>query len=110
MIVAITAPNASADSAPESRFGRAPYFLIFDEMNTISMVENIYAGSSGGVGPQAVTLLIKKGVKTVITGKIGENAKVALEEAGIAVYSYGNALTVREAFEKFRKDELVRIK
>ena len=110
MIIAITAQNSSTDSLPESRFGRAPYFLIVDDNNTISALENTVAGASGAVGPKAVALLINKGVKTVITGKIGENARIALEEAGITVFSFGDSTSVKEALEKFQKNELTQVK
>lgn len=102
MKVAITAESNQLDAKVDSRFGRCPYFLIFDtEKNSFEPVENPNAQFSGGAGIQSGQLMASKGVEIVLTGNVGPNAFKVLEAAGIKVVT-GIFGTVSEIIEEFK--------
>ncbi|MBP1928485.1 putative Fe-Mo cluster-binding NifX family protein [Methanolinea mesophila] len=102
MKIAIPSRGTSPDSAPDDRFGRAPFFAVIDtESGEFSTIENAAADASGGVGPQAVGLLSRLNIKVVIAGRIGGNALVALKEAGIEVVEQEMNGTVRGICESY---------
>ena len=56
----------------------------------------------GGAGPEAVRQLASLGVRTVLTGQLGPNAKTALETAGIkAVTGLKGSETVKKAVSDY---------
>jgi len=102
MKIAIPSKGTTLDSAPDDRFGRAPYFALIDtETRKFTSIENTAASAPGGVGPQAVGVLSREGVQVVITGRIGGNALTALKEAGIEVIEQELAGTVGDICEKY---------
>jgi predicted Fe-Mo cluster-binding NifX family protein len=97
MKIAIPSKGTTLDSAPDDRFGRAPYFAVIDTENRkFTSIENTAAAAPGGVGPQAVGMLSREGVQVVITGRVGGNALTALKEAGIEVIEQELSGTVKD--------------
>jgi predicted Fe-Mo cluster-binding NifX family protein len=108
--ICITAQQPDLDGPMETRFARAPYFiLVDDETHEWKAVENELAQGSGGVGPRAVQLLAGKGVRTVITGQLGGNAMAALQAAGIETYAYRDSGSARDALASFKEGKLSRL-
>lgn len=110
MIICITSEGNSLDSKVDQRFGRAQYFIFYnDETSQFEAVENENVAGTGGVGVQSGQLVAEKKVETVLTGSVGPNASQTLESAGIDVVLNveGN---VKEAIERFKKGELKPIK
>ena len=102
MKIAIPSKGKTLDSAPDDRFGRAPYFAVIDtESRKFTLIENTAAAAPGGVGPQAVGMLSREGVKVVIAGRVGGNAHNALKEAGIQVVEEEMSGTVKDICRKF---------
>lgn len=109
MKICITAQGPTLDAKAEERFGRAPYFIFIDLDNEgIEVLENQFAAGAGGVGPKSAQLLIDRGVKALISGQVGGNAREALVAAGIAMYSYRGNGTARDAYEQFKNNTLER--
>jgi predicted Fe-Mo cluster-binding NifX family protein len=107
MKICITAKGTTLDSPTEERFGRAPYFIILDsESGAFEAIRNPFAEGEGGVGPKAAQLLIAQGVKALVSGQVGGNAREVLAAAGIAMYSYRAGGPVRDAFDRFTKNTL----
>jgi predicted Fe-Mo cluster-binding NifX family protein len=101
MKIAISSTEASLDAPIDEQFGRCPCFLIVDEEGSVSrVVDNPHADRGSGAGIQAARMLAESGVSTVLTGRCGPNACVALAAAGIAVVTGCNG-TVRQALERF---------
>jgi len=106
MKVCVSATSDSLDSPVDLRFERSPYFIIMDlETMQFEVIPNPVSSVLGGAGVQAAQIIAGKGVKAVISGKVGPNAFQALSVAGIKIIkgAYG---TVREAIEKYKRGEL----
>ena len=106
MKLCITSTGTSLDSNVDPRFGRCPYFIIYDtEDNTFESIENASREAMGGAGIQAGQLVASKCTGAVITGNFGPNAFRVLQAAKIKMYS-GVSGTVREAIEKYKSGQL----
>ncbi|MDK2974900.1 MAG: hypothetical protein PWP08_1271 [Methanofollis sp.] len=110
MKLCVTAKANDVDALAEERFGRAPYFAIFDEESGAeTTVQNAGAAGAGGVGVRAAQTMVDNGVKVLITGQIGGNANAALSAAGIEVYEYRAGGSVKDAVAAYRAGKLSRI-
>ncbi len=90
------------------RFGRAPTFTIVDiddegRILSVRVVENPGAKAGSGAGIRAVQKLVDLGVEIVVGPSPGPNAYMALQQAGIKIFSLPG-LTVKEAFERVLKE------
>ena len=93
----------------DGRFGRSEY-LCFLDLETLegTCEENTLRDGQGGVGIQLAQNLVRRGVKAVITGRVGPNAADVLDAAGIPVYS-AEGQTVKQAGEGLRQGLLTQI-
>ncbi len=107
MKIAVSAQQDSLSSPVDPRFGRAPFFIIYDtdtdSHEIISNAENVTAGQGAGI--QAVQLVAGHNVEMVISGRVGPKAFVALGTAGIRVASWQQG-TVSEAIDLARDNRL----
>jgi predicted Fe-Mo cluster-binding NifX family protein len=86
MKVAISAVGPTLDAGIDPRFGRCQQFIIADpDTGDYEVLTNSSAMSGGGAGISAAQMIIKAGVKAVITGNCGPNAHQVLSAAGIKV-------------------------
>ena len=108
MKVAVSASGRDLESPIDPRFGRCAAFLIVetDDMG-FEAFDNENASLGGGAGIQSAQLVASKGARAVITGNCGPNAVQTLIAAGIGIY-VGQAGTVREGVERFKRGELTR--
>ena len=88
MKIAISATTREVLEMMDSRFGRAPYFLIFD---TQQRAWEIYANEKNAAlghsaGMQAARTLKTYGVNVVITGEVGPKALEVLRSDGVKIY------------------------
>jgi predicted Fe-Mo cluster-binding NifX family protein len=110
MKIAVTTTYPELDSAIDSRFGRAAYFIVVDvETLAWQAYPNPAATTSGGAGTQAAQYIANQGAQAAISGDFGPNAYSALNAAGIAMYLLGDCRTVREAVTQFKADQLVQV-
>ena len=104
MKIVISSSGPDMDSAVDPRFGRAAYFLIV-ESDTGELIESIdnsvgrEAAQGAGIG--AAAMVAEKGVKVVLTGRVGPKAMDVIERANIRVVADASG-TVRDAVERFR--------
>ena len=107
MKIALTISEKSENSTVDSRFGRAPYFLIFDdetgEKKIIDNSQNLNAMQGAGI--QAAQNLLKENPDVLITGNVGPKA-FKLLSSKVKIYTGAAGLKVDEAIEKFKKGEL----
>lgn len=90
-------------------FGRAPFFLFYDDQTDESEIaENFAAQATGGAGTKAAQFTADKGTGVVITVRCGENAAAVLKAAGIKIYrsAGGSAEENIKAFSEGKLSEL----
>ena len=88
MRVGITAIANNYKEMMDGRFGRAPYFLVFDTQGkTWTAHENsAIAGLDHGAGIQAAQFVEKLGINALITGIVGPKALQVLRANKIKIY------------------------
>ena len=103
MKIAITTSGNDLNGQLDSRFGRAPKFLIYDlEANTFEVVDNEQnLNAAQGAGIQSAQTIARLGVKALLTGHCGPKAFRVLAAAGIKIYNT-SAATVAEALDQYR--------
>jgi predicted Fe-Mo cluster-binding NifX family protein len=106
MKIVVSSTGVDLDSTVDPRFGRAA-FLLFVDSDTNTLIEAM-DNSQGrdaaqGAGISAAALVADKGVKAILTGRVGPKAMPVVEKAGIQVVSDVSG-SVREAVEQFRLD------
>jgi len=107
MKVALTTSGNDLAAPLDSRFGRAPKFLIYDlEAKTFEIVDNEQnLNAAQGAGIQSAQNIARLGVKAVVTGHCGPKAFKVLKAADIKIYNTV-AATVTEALNQYRDGKL----
>ena len=107
MKVCFTSTGQAVTDEVDPRFGRARFFIIYDEESgeceAVDNQQNMNAASGAGV--QSAMNVIELGCKVVVSGHIGPKAMGVLKEADIRV-AVGAEGTVAEAIEQFKAGEL----
>ncbi len=108
MKIAITALEGNSKSMMDARFGRAKFFMIYDQdTKEWTAVPNQAVEAAHGAGPLAVQTLSDNNVNMLITGNgPGGNAARGLQTAGIEVYLCKDDSTIEEVLGAFEKGEL----
>jgi predicted Fe-Mo cluster-binding NifX family protein len=107
MKVAFTTSGNSLDAPLDSRFGRAPKFLIYDlDANAFSVIDNQQSLSAAqGAGIQAAEKVARSGARSLVTGHCGPKAFRVLRAAGVKIFN-SDAPTVAAALEQYRAGQL----
>ena len=107
MKVLFTTSGQALEAPLDSRFGRAPVFLIYDMgRDTFEVVDNgKNLDAAQGAGIQAAQSAVRLGASCVVTGHCGPKAFRVLSAAGVQIYNT-DAPTVAEALERFRSGKL----
>lgn len=107
MKIAIPAESAGHDPAVSTSFGRAAYFLVYDEeTGSIQTLENTAAQSAGGAGIKAAQTVADSGAEVLLTPQCGENAAKVLLAAGLKMYKTSPGLSVMDNVQAFREGKL----
>ncbi len=107
MKIAFTTSGDGPDAPLDSRFGRAPKFLVYDlDGDAWQMLDNAQnLGAAQGAGIQAAETVVRAGARAVVTGHCGPKAFRVLAAAGVTVYNSA-APTVATALADFRAGRL----
>ncbi|HAX18049.1 MAG TPA: dinitrogenase iron-molybdenum cofactor biosynthesis protein [Actinobacteria bacterium] len=106
MKICISSTGDNVDSSVDPRFGRCPFFLIYDDSTeNYEFISNSSRNAMGGAGIQAAQEVISKGVEAVITGNIGPNSYRVFESAKIKIYT-GVSGPIKEAIAKYKANQL----
>jgi predicted Fe-Mo cluster-binding NifX family protein len=111
MKIAFTTSGNELAAPLDTRFGRAPRFLIYDlEGETLELVDNQQnLNAAQGAGIQSAGTVARSGAQALVSGHCGPKAFRVLQAAGIRVF-YSNASTVAEALDAYRQGTLVESK
>jgi predicted Fe-Mo cluster-binding NifX family protein len=107
MKIALTTSGDDLHAPLDSRFGRAPNFLIYNlETKTFEVMDNAQnLNADQGAGIQSAQNIARSGVQALITGHCGPKAFRALQAAGIKIYNT-DAATITEALDQYRSGKL----
>lgn len=109
MKIAFTTKGNSWDSAMDPRFGRAEYFLVYDEdKKELSHYDNRDAANEAhGAGPKTAKKIFNFNPDVLITGNgPGGNAAEVLEKTGIKIFIGAGGMTVKDAYEAYKNKKL----
>ncbi len=110
MKIAITSNGTNLEADVDPRFGRCPYFIIYDtDTNAFESMINEASLEGGGAGIQAGQLMKGKGVEIILTGNMGPNASSVLNAANIG-FIVGVSGKVNEVIKKFMAREYQTVK
>lgn len=105
--IAICSSGDSMDSMVDGRFGRCPYFVLWDEEKSeYKALNNKGLDLNQGAGTGLAQELLNQGVGIVICSRIGPKAFTVLSKAGIEIFSSHEGMTVATALKKYQAREL----
>ncbi len=105
MLIAIPAEAAFAEAKMDERFGRCPFFCLFDTYTkTLHFTRNVAADAQEGVGPRAAEFLAGQGVKQVYSLEVGPKATAILEKLGIEVRIAGQRDSIENILPLFTQE------
>ncbi|RLB70828.1 MAG: diguanylate cyclase [Deltaproteobacteria bacterium] len=107
MKIAISTTAAGEAAILEMRFGRCPYFAVYDsESKEFEWFENAGIKATSGAGTGAAQALINRNIDIVISGQFGPKAVQVLEAAQIKMLLGPADLPLNEVIAKWQADEL----
>jgi len=109
MKITFTAKGSNWDSNIDPRFGRTEYLLLYDtDKGELQSYDNRHIENEAhGAGPKTAKLIHDLKPDILITGNgPGENAAIALEKAGVEIYTGAERMNVKEALEAFNNKQL----
>jgi len=87
MKICITSQGQDMSSPVDPRFGRARYFIVYDEeageFEVFDNEQNVNA--AGGAGVQSATNVVEMGCEWVISGHMGPKALSVLGAGGVRI-------------------------
>ncbi len=109
MIVAVSVTGNKIPATIDSRFGRAPWFLLYDvETSDECFIPNTAAEAGTGAGTGAVQVLADIDVNCVIGAEPGPKAADALKALGIDAFNPGTISDAVTAIAAWREGKLER--
>jgi len=109
MRIAFTTQGTDWDSRMDARFGRTEYLFVYDdETEKIDYFDNRESADKvHGAGPYTATNLFKFTPDILITGNgPGKNATSALRQLKLKTYVGAGEMTIKEAYEAYKKSTL----
>lgn len=110
MKIFVTAQQPTYDSEVDPRFGRARYFMVYDDTtdswSQVDNVQNLQAAQGAGI--QAASNVVNKGCNVLISGHCGPKAFSVLSRSGISIYTISSG-TVKNAVELLKEGKLQKI-
>lgn len=109
MKITLSSTGQDMKAGLDKRFGRCAYFVVYDtETKEARAVRNPAGESGGGAGVKAAQIVVDTGAKVAITGNVGPNALDVLLRGGVRCFTAGSA-TLEDAvadYEAGRLDEI----
>jgi predicted Fe-Mo cluster-binding NifX family protein len=107
MKVLVTCTEGAMDAPVDPRFGRAAFFLIYDQSSEEwQAYPNNGVNASGGAGVKAAQFSENHKVDAVISGHFGPNAFEALQAADIKMFASGDCQTAAESLQRLADGQL----
>ena len=113
MKIAFTSRGPGWDSKIDPRFGRTEYLLVYDtDGDRLETYDNRDIQTEAhGAGPKTAKMIYDTGADVLITGNgPGENAAIALEKAGLKIFTGAEKMKVKDALEAYNNNQLKEFK
>ena len=107
MKIAFSTSGDSLDAPLDSRFGRAPKFLVYDlDAESFEIVDNEQnLNAAQGAGIQSAQTVARTGASAIVTGHCGPKAFRVLKAASVKIFTV-EARTVAAALALYREGSL----
>ena len=87
MLIGMPVESNQTDTLLSPSFGRAAFFMIYDdESKQIKYLNNQATAQQGGAGIQAAQAIVDAGARVIITCHCGENAAKVLAAGNVTIY------------------------
>jgi len=107
MKIAISTTTAGEAATLEMRFGRCPYFAVYDsETKEFEWFENEGIKATSGAGTGAAQALINRNIDIVISGQFGPKAVQVLEAGKIKMLLAPADMPLDEVISKWQAGTL----
>jgi predicted Fe-Mo cluster-binding NifX family protein len=107
MKICVSASGPSESASVDFRFGRCPYFIIYDaDKKKYAVVKNEAVTAFRGAGITAAQKVADLGCQVIITGNIGPNAFGVLSQSGIKIFTGIFNKIVKETIEDWENGKL----
>ena len=109
MKIAFTAKGQTLQSEVDARFGRCPFFVIYNtETKEIEVIDNQdVEGEAHGAGPKTAQRLSEYKCNVLVTGNgPGGNAATVLEKMNIEIFIGAGEKKIEEALLVYQNGEL----
>lgn len=107
MRIALSAEKPYPESPLDQRFGRARYFMIYDEQKgsweKMDNTQNLQAPQGAGI--QSAANVVNAECGALISGHCGPKAFSALAKAGVEIYTATGG-SVQEVLDQYRAGKL----
>lgn len=107
MKIAMPVDENSIESTICISFGRAPYFMIYDNetKDKLFLDNSVAASSQGGAGIKAAQLIVDEKIDVLLTPRCGENATDVFSSAAIKIFKT-TSNGINEMIEAYELGEL----
>lgn len=107
MKIAFTTSGKDLESPLDTRFGRAPGFLVVEvDSGATEFIDNQQSlDAAQGAGIQAAETVVRSGAQAVVTGHCGPKAFRVLSAAGVKIYN-ANQPTIAAALAAYKAGTL----
>ncbi len=106
MKTAIPVDTKNMDTTVCDHFGRAPFFMVYnDKTDSVTFIANTAIASSGGAGIKAAQTIVDNNINVLLTPRLGENAGKVLQAAKIKIYQT-NGASAKANLDAAQKNEL----
>lgn len=110
MKVSLSSSGKDLNDNLDLRFGRSPYFIIYDlDTDEYQSIDNKGEKSSGGAGIAAAQQIIDESVEVLITSNVGPNAYELLNSSDIKMYK-GKSIPCKLLIQEYKEGKLKEIK
>lgn len=107
MNIAFCSTGCDLQSPLDNRFGRASFFLVYNQdSGEVTCIENTARSAAGGAGTMAVQQLVDNKAELVIAPEVGPQAMDALKKFNMKVFNQKGAKTAEEALVLYKENKL----
>jgi len=107
MKICFSVSGQDKESMLNPRFGRCPYFLIFnDKDRKWATVDNQAAAAFRGAGISAAQKIVDLGCQVIVTGNMGPNAFNVMSASGIKIYLGDLGKSVVDNLKMYQENKL----